>query len=754
MIRRLLVALRTVARTLLISILIILLPTVSTIAYADANIESKAIYGDHTMYQDVVACDVGKKNSNVPAALTGLRDQIGQMMIPLVTSEAQANDAVSTYHVGGFFVNTPFFDGAKINAAKSKFSPTPFVGLDQEGGQVDRLKLGTPSAKAMGGMSVDQVKKLGTDTATKIKEIGGTFDAAPVVDIDSPNSPAIGNIQRAFSNNPDVIAEKAGAYAEGLKAGGITPVYKHFPGIGRTTVNSDQVAGSSPSLDELKGLDLKPYQTLLANNTTGAWVMVGNYSVPGLTNGVPASKSKATYDLLKNEYQFNGIIITDDLAAGGLGGPGALADSALEAIKSGADIALFTGEDQLKAIIDKVEQAANADPALKTQIEASSAKITAAKANMGNDSATKSGNGGGCTCGGSGGTSSTTLVGGENAEKIFNFFIGKGFAPAVAGGFIGNMTEESGLNPRALEPGTTGDATIDGRGYGLIQWSFHDRQDPLNKMASDQGKPVSDLGLQLDYIMWELQNKYKPLLERIQKIDAETPNPGEDIIDKATQLIEIYYETHRGIIVNNKGPTPETKPPQEFHKTRVDAAHAAVAKFGSGMPVAGNGSGGGGGGCSQGGQQGPTGGTFSWPEKIEKSYITQCFGGPGGHPGIDISNSGPPSETPIFAAADGVVVKAGPAGGYGPNFVVIKHESIKFGTSYGHMNSMMVHEGDQVKQGQQIGEQGSLGISTGPHLHFNTFPGDYSGWDHANVDPFKNGLTVPPGVSNPNGCGG
>jgi Peptidase family M23 len=149
---------------------------------------------------------------------------------------------------------------------------------------------------------------------------------------------------------------------------------------------------------------------------------------------------------------------------------------------------------------------------------------------------------------------------------------------------------------------------------------------------------------------------------------------------------------------------------------------------------------------------GPDGGTndggFVWPMP-HTSTISQCFGG--GHGGLDIFG-GP--DAPIFAIASGTVTHAGEVTGYGPNFVAITHDSGGYGSSYGHMNTKTVAIGDHVDQGDQIGTQGNLGRSFGAHLHFNLFPGAYSGWDSPNVNPFANGLAIPAGVNNPKGCAG
>lgn len=85
------------------------------------------------------------------------------------------------------------------------------------------------------------------------------------------------------------------------------------------------------------------------------------------------------------------------------------------------------------------------------------------------------------------------------------------------------------------------------------------------------------------------------------------------------------------------------------------------------------------------------------------------------HAGGDI---GAPSGTPIHAAADGIVIIAEVRGGYG-NAVVIDHGH-SLATLYGHQSAMAVRPGDIVKRGDVIGYVGSTGLSTGPHLHFET----------------------------------
>ncbi|WP_238598738.1 M23 family metallopeptidase [Saccharothrix sp. ALI-22-I] len=98
--------------------------------------------------------------------------------------------------------------------------------------------------------------------------------------------------------------------------------------------------------------------------------------------------------------------------------------------------------------------------------------------------------------------------------------------------------------------------------------------------------------------------------------------------------------------------------------------------------------------------------------------FTSGFGGRWGemHYGIDIAG---PIGTPLYAAADGVVVEAGPASGFGL-WVKIEHADGTV-TVYGHMDTFSVREGQRVQAGEQIARMGNRGFSTGSHLHFEVW---------------------------------
>ena len=126
-------------------------------------------------------------------------------------------------------------------------------------------------------------------------------------------------------------------------------------------------------------------------------------------------------------------------------------------------------------------------------------------------------------------------------------------------------------------------------------------------------------------------------------------------------------------------------------------------------------------------------GSFIKPVDPSSVTLTSGFGERWGsqHQGIDLAG---PIGTPIYAAADGTVSRAGDASGFG-QWVVLDHviDGQLFSTVYGHVDTYVVEAGQQVRAGQQIATIGNKGESTGPHLHWETWPGGRFGG--AAVDP-------------------
>ena len=146
----------------------------------------------------------------------------------------------------------------------------------------------------------------------------------------------------------------------------------------------------------------------------------------------------------------------------------------------------------------------------------------------------------------------------------------------------------------------------------------------------------------------------------------------------------------------------------------------------------GNGNGGGGGGGG-------------WVKPFS-GVVTSCFGSRWGatHYGLDVAS---PIGTPLYAPTSGVVMRAGPATGFGLAVYLRGDDGTVF--VYGHINDYFVSAGQRVGAGQRIAEVGNTGFSTGPHVHFEVHPGGdlYSG--AVNPVPWLNARGIYVG-----GCGG
>jgi len=126
---------------------------------------------------------------------------------------------------------------------------------------------------------------------------------------------------------------------------------------------------------------------------------------------------------------------------------------------------------------------------------------------------------------------------------------------------------------------------------------------------------------------------------------------------------------------------------------------------------------------------------------IRGARLTSCFCARWGtfHYGIDLAA---PMYTPEYAAEDGVVLRAGPASGFGLAVYILHDDG--YVTVYGHMDSIKVRAGQYVQAGQTIALLGMRGESTGPHLHFEVHRGGEYGTP---VDPIPwlaaRGVSVP-----------
>jgi beta-N-acetylhexosaminidase len=251
------------------------------------------------------------------------------------------------------------------------------VAVDDEGGRVQPMAdvVGElASAADLAGESVASLESTASGRAADLRGLGINVVLAPVVDVGSAGG--IGD--RSFGDTSDVVTAKAGAYARGLRAGGVLPVLKHFPGQGHADADTHESPASVPELALLRTSDLAPYDALLGQDPVG--VMVGHLDVPGLTeDGVPASLSPAAIGLLRSGYEFDGLVMTDDLAAmRAVRDRFDVPEAAERALAAGADVLLLAQPAEVEPVLDRLEEAVSLGRIPTRRLDAALARVVEA----------------------------------------------------------------------------------------------------------------------------------------------------------------------------------------------------------------------------------------------------------------------------------------------------------------------------------------------------------------------------------------
>lgn len=316
-----------------------------------------------------------------PLADLALRERLSLLLMIGVSGDDPDDVAEllgGPHRPGGIFVR----GGSGLFDAEVFASPPPdglplLVALDDEGGRVqplDEVLEDLPSARTMAQMAGDDLEDLAEERGEALLELGVNTVFGPVVDVGS--GAGIGD--RSFGDTAEAVTAHAGAYARGLRAAGVLPVLKHFPGHGRASADTHDGPSTTPGVDSLRAVELRPYDSLVGEDPVG--VMVGHLDVPGLTaEGVPASLSPDAVGLLRAAYDFDGLVVTDDLAAmPAITSRFQTPDAAERALAAGADLILLSQPTDVDAVLDRLVDAVDKGRIPARRADSALARVAAA----------------------------------------------------------------------------------------------------------------------------------------------------------------------------------------------------------------------------------------------------------------------------------------------------------------------------------------------------------------------------------------
>jgi beta-N-acetylhexosaminidase len=264
--------------------------------------------------------------------------------------------------------------------------PAPLlIAVDEEGGRVMRIHDGVaalPSELELGARGPNGVRQAVANTASGLHALGIQLDLAPVADLRS--NPADGVIgDRSFGGDPSAVGPLVAAAVNGLHDGGVAATLKHFPGLGGAAGDPHSAMPTDP--ESLARWTATQAVSFKAGIDAGAdAVMTTAVVVPGLDpSGTPALFSRAVVTgLLREQLQFQGVIVTDGLGMGGITTLYGLPQAAVASVVAGNDLVLLNSADAAyqTSAIETVKQQVRSGAIPMEQVQASAARVIAMRA--------------------------------------------------------------------------------------------------------------------------------------------------------------------------------------------------------------------------------------------------------------------------------------------------------------------------------------------------------------------------------------
>lgn len=319
------------------------------------------------------------------------RDRVGQMLLVGIEGpvlDGPVRELLQEIRPGGVVLFRRNCESTEQIASLTRsirglFEPAPVLAVDEEGGRVTRLTPPLPPlppAADLGRLAMPASSQwFGALIGRALRTLGFHIDFAPVVDLSRPGaSDGIGD--RAFSDTPEVVAGRAGAFLQGLAEAGVAGCLKHFPGHGGASADSHLELPLAERTPEETERALQPYR-LLRKRTPLA--MVAHIHDPALASagGLPASLDRRVVtEILREEIGFGGVIVADDLEMGAVAARAPFGDLAVEAIRAGNDQMLVCERaDHIQAAWEGLQRALDSGDLDAAQVDRSLARIAAFK---------------------------------------------------------------------------------------------------------------------------------------------------------------------------------------------------------------------------------------------------------------------------------------------------------------------------------------------------------------------------------------
>ncbi len=292
---------------------------------------------------------------------------------------------------GGVVVRAENWPGAgggsqlnsQLHAAGGPSATPPLVIGLQEGGEY-RAYLDLPPAERQldigDGGDAAAAEASANATGAALKKAGFDLNLAPVADVATLDSPIA---DRAYGDDVDLVTEMTAAAVRGCRTAAIACAPAHFPGAGGETEDTDAGPASvSLDRDSLASRDLQPFRAAIAEKVPALVLSHAFYAAYEAVTPASMTSEIAT-DLLRSELGFEGVAITDDLAAGAISGGEQAPDAAVRAVGAGADLVVVTDPAAATRARLALINAANSGELPRERLDAAAARVIELKRQQG-----------------------------------------------------------------------------------------------------------------------------------------------------------------------------------------------------------------------------------------------------------------------------------------------------------------------------------------------------------------------------------
>ena len=321
--------------------------------------------------------------SNIEIKNLSLKEKISQMFIVGFSGTCLNSENINIQNLaknglGGVILFAENIDSYNqiqdLSKKLQNISKIPlFISIDQEGGLVERTinienKIDYLTAMALASTQSPELIKNHTQImAEELKFMGVNMNFAPVLDVNTNiNNPVIG--VRSFGNNAEDVIKYSKPVYKTFMENNIIPVGKHFPGHGETSVDSHlDMPVVELSFEELENTHIKPFKNAINNGLDALMIAHVFYKafVPCHCEErsdvaiFPASlSSKIISGYLKEKLNYKGLIISDDMAMGGISKHYSYLDACIKGINAGIDLFIFrNSDDEILTLIEELVKA-------------------------------------------------------------------------------------------------------------------------------------------------------------------------------------------------------------------------------------------------------------------------------------------------------------------------------------------------------------------------------------------------------------